>query len=188
MESPARPLLERLRQPDQAGAWERFARLCTPLLVYWSRLPGYCLSADEADELVQGVLGELGRELPGFTAGAGETFRDWFRGVFDRKWLERWQRTTVAMPAGEALATRPFPPGTDSGGDEEERRLLLRRALEVVRPDCEPAEWEACWGAVAQERPEAEVAAGLGVGENAVCVAVVRVLRHLRQEMAGLLD
>ena len=37
-------------------------------------------------------------------------------------------------------------------------------------------------------RPAAEVAARLGLSENAVWIARSRVLRRLRQELAGLLE
>jgi RNA polymerase sigma-70 factor (ECF subfamily) len=50
------------------------------------------------------------------------------------------------------------------------------------------ATWKACWECVVEGRPAAEVAAELGISENAVYLARCRVLRRLRRELDGLLD
>jgi RNA polymerase sigma-70 factor (ECF subfamily) len=52
----------------------------------------------------------------------------------------------------------------------------------------QPTTWKAFWQAVPLGRPAAEVAAELGISENAVYLAKGRVLRRLRQELNGLLD
>ena len=43
-------LLERLRQPEEQAAWERFVQLYTPLLHHWARRLG--LQGQEAADLV----------------------------------------------------------------------------------------------------------------------------------------
>ena len=63
-----------------------------------------------------------------------------------------------------------------------------RRALAIVRVDFEAQTWKACWEFVVNERSAAEVSAELGISENAVYLAKSRILRHLRTELAGLLD
>jgi RNA polymerase sigma-70 factor (ECF subfamily) len=65
---------------------------------------------------------------------------------------------------------------------------VVRRALELMREDFEPATWQACWRTVAEDQPTAEVATALGISENAVYIARSRVLRRLRRELDGLLD
>jgi RNA polymerase sigma-70 factor (ECF subfamily) len=72
--------------------------------------------------------------------------------------------------------------------EEEHRRYLVRRALELMQGDFQPTSWKACWEHTVNARPAADVAAELGISENAVYIASCRVLRHLRQELAGLLD
>ena len=72
-------LLERLRQPSDSAAWDRFVELYTPLLFYWGRRAGL-QSADAAD-LVQDVFEVLLRKLPEFQYDRQKSFRSWLRTV-----------------------------------------------------------------------------------------------------------
>jgi RNA polymerase sigma-70 factor (ECF subfamily) len=70
----------------------------------------------------------------------------------------------------------------------EEVNLLYRRALELMVRDFEPKTWKAFWGVVVEGRRAAEVAADLGMTENAVYLAKARVLARLREEFQDLID
>src|SRR5690349_24606068 len=83
-------LLERLRQPGQADAWERFVELYTPLLLYWARKCG--LQPQDAADLVQDVFTTLVQKLPEFTYDHRRTFRGWLRTVALNKWRDRRRR------------------------------------------------------------------------------------------------
>ena len=72
-------LLERLRQPSDSAAWDRFVELYTPLLFYWGRRAGL-QSADAAD-LVQDVFEVLLHKLPEFQYDRQKSFRSWLRTV-----------------------------------------------------------------------------------------------------------
>ena len=67
-------------------------------------------------------------------------------------------------------------------------RHVFDRLLAVVKPDFEAATWEAFHRFALEGRKAADVAAELGVTENAVLLAKSRVLKRLRQEAADLLD
>jgi RNA polymerase sigma-70 factor (ECF subfamily) len=188
VESTSPSLLQRLRQPGQADAWDRFARLYTPLLVSWARLPRYGLQAADAEDLVQDVLADLVRKLPEFSYDPQRSFRRWLRGVFHNKWVDHCRRAgRVPQGADQGLSAVVSPPDADPG-ETEEQQLLLRRALELMQTEFESYTWKACWETVAEGRPAAEVAAALGTTRNAVYLARSRVLRRLRQEMKGLID
>ena len=60
----AHTLLDRLRRPDPADAWDRFVRLYAPVLMRWAQLQGLHLA--DAEDLAQVVLIKLIRLLPGF--------------------------------------------------------------------------------------------------------------------------
>jgi RNA polymerase sigma-70 factor (ECF subfamily) len=187
METTSATLLERLRGPDAGPAWDRFARLYTPLLLHWAR-SRYGLQPADADDLVADVLADLVRTLPGFTYDRGRSFRGWLRGVLHHKWADRRRKAGRQPPAGAGgLSGVADGPAADPG-EAEERTLLARRALELMQGEFEPSTWRACWETVAEARPAAEVAAELGISPNAVYLARSRVLRRLREEMAGLLD
>lgn len=180
-------LLERLRQPTARGDWERFVQLYTPLLYYWVRR----LGAPESDaaDLVQEVFVVLVEELPRFRYRPQERFRGWLWTVLANKWRQRQRRRGAAPPeVGDApLATLPGPDENEPE-EEEYRRYLVQRALQVMQADFQPSTWKACWEYVVVGRPPAEVAAELGITVNAVHLARARVLRRLHQELEGLLE
>jgi RNA polymerase sigma-70 factor (ECF subfamily) len=181
-------LLERLRQPGQAEAWARFVQLYTPLLLYWARRTG--LQAQDAADLVQDVFAVLLVKLPEFTYDRNKSFRAWLRTVAFNKWRDRARRRAIpAVGAGEAdLSELTVPDGVNEFWESEHRQRLVARALEIMREQFQPTTWQACWEHVAQGRPATEVAAQLGISENAVYIARSRVLRRLRKELDGLLD
>jgi hypothetical protein len=60
-------LLQRLRQPHDKEAWERFVQLYTPLFFYWARRAG--LREHDAADLVQDVFTTLEAALNGPASG-----------------------------------------------------------------------------------------------------------------------
>lgn len=175
-------LLEQLRRPGDQLAWQRFVDLYTPLLFYWARRVG--LQDSDAADLVQEVFALLVRELPKFTYDQNKGFRNWLRTVLLNKWREIGRRH--ALPTASAVPERAVPDEIAALAEEEFRRHLAVRALELMKDEFRPATWKACWEYIVVGRPAAEVAAELGMSVNAVYLAAGRVLRRLRQELAGL--
>ena len=175
-------LLEQLRQPNDQQAWQRFVDLYTPLLFYSARRVG--LQDSDAADLVQEVFALLVRKLPEFAYDQDKGFRNWLRTVLMNKWREIGRRN--ALPTAGAVPERAAPDEIAALADEEFRRHLIVRALELMKAEFQPATWKACWEYAAVGRPAAEVAAELGVSVNAVYLATGRVLRRLRHELAGL--
>jgi RNA polymerase sigma-70 factor, ECF subfamily len=64
----------------------------------------------------------------------------------------------------------------------------VRRALELMQAEFQPTTWKACWEYAVQGRPAAEVAGELQTTVEVVYAAKSRVLRRLREELAGLLE
>jgi len=177
-------LVERLREPSAAEAWERFVRLYGPLLLHWARKLG--LRDQDAADLVQDVLVVLVRKMPEFQYQPNRTFRGWMRTVLINKWRDRPHRGPAA-PLDSAIQPVAIPEDDDL--EEREYRLyVLGRALRMMADDFEPATWQACWETVVAGRPAADVAAELGITVNALYLAKSRVLGRLRRELAGLLD
>jgi len=71
----------------------------------------------------------------------------------------------------------------DDGNDEAN---LIRRALELVRPEFAEHTWQACIQTAVEGRRPAEVAAELEMTVGAVYVARSRVLNRLKSELEGL--
>ncbi|HID75877.1 MAG TPA: hypothetical protein EYP56_07755 [Planctomycetaceae bacterium] len=74
--------------------------------------------------------------------------------------------------------------GSESAAEPD--HTLYRRSLELVRAEFENRTWEAFWRTAVDGRPAREVAEELDMSRLAVYQAESRVLRPLRQELAGL--
>jgi RNA polymerase sigma-70 factor (ECF subfamily) len=180
-------LLERLRHSEDRAAWDRFVALYTPLIFSWARRQG--LQDEDAADLVQDVFVILLQKMPDFHYTPGQSFRAWLYTVTVNKCHDQRRRRAAALRQGEAapLESLAVPDTTEAVLEEEYRRYLATRALELMQVEFEPASWKACWEVVVNERRPAEVAAELGMTVAAVYAAKSRVLRRLREELDGML-
>ncbi len=186
-------LLERLRLRPDPASWRRLVDLYTPFVASWLRAQG--VQPADVDDLTQDVLGTLVRELPHFhhdlRPGA---FRRWLRGIALNR-LRTLRRARRPLPVGgdptlgQALDQLADPDSDLSRRwDEEHDRHVVRRLLDLIEPEFEPATWRAFRMVVLEGRPTAEAAAALNVSPNAVRIAKSRVLARFRQEIEGLID
>jgi RNA polymerase sigma-70 factor (ECF subfamily) len=185
-------LLQRLRLAGAAertaAAWQEFVELFTPLLYSWARRLG--LQPSDSCDLVQDVFVILVRKLPDFQYDSRKSFRAWLRTIFMNRWRDLGRRPAAASPQA-AEAELAGLAGPDRAGELEEaehREYLVRRALELMRREFQPATWKACWEHAVNGRPAAELARELGMSVNAVYLARSRVLRRVRQYLKELLD
>jgi RNA polymerase sigma-70 factor, ECF subfamily len=187
-------LLDRLQhaRPD-AAEWRRLQDIYLPLIRSWlARVPGI---GDEVNDLSQEVLIVVVRELPGFQRQRDGAFRAWLRQITVNRIRAFWkarQRQPVTGRGEETdrLLAELEDPASDLTGqwDRDHDRHVFQRVLAVVRPDFEPCTWDAFTGFALEGRPAAAVALELGISENAVVLAKFRILKHLREEAAGLID
>ncbi len=180
-------LLERLREPGDEAAWSRLVDLYTPLLFAWARRCGE--SEDDSADLVQEVFVALVQTLPSFQYDPSSKFRGWLRTLLLNKLRDRKRRE---VRADRALAQRPqeeqLPDVAELFWEKEYHKELARRALQLMQAEFAPATWQSCWKTVVESRTVADVARELGLTDNAVYLARCRVLRRLRQELAGLME
>jgi RNA polymerase sigma-70 factor (ECF subfamily) len=186
MTSTSVSLLDRLACGTDPVAWGRFVDLYTPLLVRWCQRLG--LSDADAADFTQDVFVILVDQLPRFRYDPTQSFRAWLKTVLMNVWRKHYRKATRA-PAGGGDPNLVAESDPGRLIDEAEHRdMLVRRALQIAQAEFEPTTWKACWEFVVHDRPAAVVAAELGITVNAVYLAKSRVLRHLRVELAGLLD
>lgn len=188
MNSTSVSLLERLGSADRERAWSRFLELYAPLIYHWTLRAG--LAPHDAPDCVQEVLATLVEKLPAFRYDPQGSFRAWLRAItvnkcrdFGRRNAAASRRTTE-LAVGDALA----PDGSDLFSEEEYRRALVHRAFELMQSEFEPKTSRACWEHIVTGDPARVVGERLGMSENAVYLARSRVLKRLREELAGLLD
>jgi RNA polymerase sigma-70 factor (ECF subfamily) len=180
-------LLERLREPTDQVAWNRFVELYTPLLYKWLRRAG--LNDDQAADLMQEVFVLLIRKLPEFRYTPDRSFRAWLKTVTLNKWREGLRR---GQPMLKRLSGSSYPEEGSADiarvfEETEYHQQLVRRAIRLIQTDFQPVTGRAFWEYVVMGRPAAEVAAELGVAAHSVYLAKSRVLRRLREELDGLL-
>jgi RNA polymerase sigma-70 factor (ECF subfamily) len=187
-------LLERARARD-AAAWDRLARLYSPLVDRWCRQAG--LQDADAADVRQEVFLAVARGLDEFRRdSAGGTFRGWLRVITRHKIGDHWRRTQAGQAgAGGNDAYQQFlqlpAEGPDDSRDPappEEIDILYRRALELIVTDFEDNTWKAFWRVVVEGQRPAAVAADLNVTANAVYLAKARVLARLREEFRDLIE
>jgi len=188
MNSTSLSLLERVRNPADQDAWNRFVHLYSPLIFDWCRRSG--LQAAEAEDLTQDVFATLFQKLPEFTYDRQKSFRGWLRTVTLNHWHDRRRRIgTRPLPGvGQPIEALESPSGISALEEAEYRQHLLSRALQIMRSDFEPATWQAFWAHGVEGQPAAAVAKEMGLSLTAVYGAKFRVLSRLRQELLGLLD
>jgi RNA polymerase sigma-70 factor (ECF subfamily) len=181
-------LLERLRQPDNKEAWDRFVDLYTPLLYFWTCRMG--LQAQDAADLVQDVFAVLLQKLPEFSYDPGRSFRAWLRTLTINRWRDALRRKAAALRGGtpDRLDEVAVPDHAQTIWETEYRQQVVGRALEIMQSDFQPTTWQACLAVIVDGKSAETVAAELGLTVEAVYAARSRVLRRLRHELAGMLD
>jgi RNA polymerase sigma-70 factor (ECF subfamily) len=181
-------LLARLRQSSERDAWERFVEMYTPLFFGWTKRLN--LDDHEAADLVQDLFAVLVEQLPSFEYDPRKSFRAWLKTILLNRWrnhLHRRSAENLVRPhnMNEVIALDDPVPEME---EAEHRQYLVGRALTLMRTEFQPDTWKACWEFVVCGRRAEEVAAELGISVNAVYLAKGRVLRRLREELAGLLE
>jgi RNA polymerase sigma-70 factor (ECF subfamily) len=187
-------LLQRLqRTRADAADWQRLHDLYLPLVRAWLfRVPGL---GDEANDLAQEVLVVLFRELPSFRRRRDGSFRAWLRQITlnrIRGFLRDRRRRPRAGAdgGGDDFLARLEDPESDLSRqwDLDHDRHVFHKLLAVVRPDFEPATWQAFTRFALDGLPAAEVARELATTETAVVQAKFRVLKRLREEAGELMS
>jgi RNA polymerase sigma-70 factor (ECF subfamily) len=187
-------LLERLHLGPDPASWERLVALYTPLILGW--LQRYGVQPADADDLLQEVLTVLLRELPEFRHDLRRgAFRRWLRAIVVNRLRPFWRsRKTRPQPVGqtdlETVLDQLEDPESDLSRqwDEEHDRHVVRRLLELIEPEFEPATWQAFRLLVLEGLPTATVAERVGITANAVRIAKHRVLARFREEIEGLVE
>jgi RNA polymerase sigma factor (sigma-70 family) len=187
-------LLKRLNDRSDSVAWQRLVDLYTPLIKSWLRRQG--VSAEDAEDLTQEVLGILVREVSQFQHnGRAGAFRSWLRTItincIRQSWRSRSVRpqTTRLLELDSAL-DQLEDPNSDlcRRWDREHDEFVLHRLLDLIEPEFRLATWQAFRRQVIDGAPAEIVAAELGLTVNAVLIAKSRILSHLRRNAEGLVD
>ncbi len=183
-------LLERLSDRPTDPDWRRLFDLYHPLLRSWALRSG--VGDSDADDLTQETLSVVVREMAAFDRGRAGAFRSWLRAILANR-LRDFFRARRARPVatGESnFLDQLIAPESDLSQlwDREHDRHVAAKAMKRVEGDFAPATWQAFRRQVLGGAAPAEVVAELGMSMNAVLLAKSRVLKRLREEVAGFVD
>lgn len=185
-------LLKRLADSADESAWCSLTDAYAPLVKKW--LSRHAVPANDRDDLVQEVLVVVVRKLPGFKHNQRTgAFRSWLRSITVNCLRDFWKNNRLQpnVQGGSdfqvMLAQLEDPASALSAQwDYEHDLLVTREVLRQIKGDFEPRTWQAFQQTTFHRVRAAEVAAELGISENAVYAAKSRVLTRLRQEISGL--
>ena len=177
-------LLIRLRDPGDEASWNLFAEIYTPLFY------GFCVKrglqhADAAD-VIQEVMCSVARAIRGFDYDPQRgQFKSWlFTAV--RHAISGYFRKSARLPL-TALETQFFERVSQIPDEQEQldwerdyQRQLLAWAMGKVRGDYAGHIWKAFEETALRGRSPSEVAAELGMTNNAVAVARHRIIQKLK--------
>lgn len=180
----------------ESDAWHRLSALYGPLVYSWCRQFGLQSNdaADAVQEVFRSVVQSIGQFRGRSEHSAGGSFRGWLW-VITRNQMRLTARRGAGAPqaVGGTDMQLQFAECADGATliDAEEpepnadstRIRLLHRALELIRGDFSESTWNAFSRVTLQEHSIQDVAADLGLNENAVRQAKFRVLRRLREEL-----
>jgi RNA polymerase sigma-70 factor (ECF subfamily) len=191
---PSSSLLVHVKNGD-GRAWDRLVRLTSPLVHRWCRRAG--VPPADIPDVGQEVYGSVFGRVAAFRRDRpGDNFRGWLRKITTNKVRDHWRRKrALPLLALDDEATGPeetWHHEEAATGDDrdagEERRLLYRRAVELIQSEFEEKTWQAFWRVEIDEQAPAAVAAELGMSLNAVYLAKSRARKRLRDEFADLLE
>jgi RNA polymerase sigma-70 factor (ECF subfamily) len=137
--------------------------------------------------VVQEVFATVCKKIETFSKdGRPAAFRRWLYTIFGFKWREYVGLHLDAPVDPSHLGRTPAPEDPSDTDDVPARVLLLRRLLDLVRPEFESRTWEAFWRVAAERRSAMDVAQELDMSAPAVHTAKSRVLKRLREEAEAL--
>lgn len=187
-------LLEGIRDND-SGSWRRLRRIYEPLVLYWcKRYAG--LSIHDAADIAQETFAAVYKSFSRFQRDEpGRSFRGWLRTIALNKIRDRIRKekrsptADVGTGVRRRLAELADPALTQDSDDEaSETKLILRKALEVIRTEFAESSWRAFWRMTVDDVRAADVALELKMKVGAIYTAKSRVLSRLRKLLKGLED
>ena len=177
-------LLDRLRTPSEATAWNRFVELYSPLLFHWAgRLN---LQQSDAADLVQDVFLILWRKMPEFEYDSARSFHAWLKTLFLNRHRSRQRKREPEFV--DPNGTEPAVDAAEPLADAEYERYLIRQAFRLIECEFSTLHQMIFRAYVIEERDPDEVAQQLGVSSGTVYAIKSKVLSRLRQELKHLLD
>jgi RNA polymerase sigma-70 factor (ECF subfamily) len=179
-------LLERVRDPEDARAWEQFFALYAPLLESYARALG--LRAADSEEIRDQCLATVVQRISDFRYERRRgSFKGWLHRIARDKVVD-WMRKPREERAATAIA-RAIPDengAVDAVWEREWRAEHVRYALGEVRRDEDADGRELLDLVLDEDLDAAEIASRTGLNTNQVYKARARFLARMREVLEEL--
>lgn len=177
-----------------ALAWNKIVKLYAPLILTWCRRQG--LNEADGQDVAQDVFVTLAKSLPEFSkTREGDSFRAWLATITRTRISDFYRRRAKSPVANGGSTANQFlqeAPELDATASfeisESDRKVVLHRALELIRGDFDETTWKAFWGTTVDGKDATTVSIEIGVSSNAVRKSKARVLKRLREELSGIYE
>lgn len=179
---------------NEAESWRNIVELYSPLAFFWCQRAG--LNREDAADILQNVWQAVASHLGQFERQRDGAFRGWLWTITRNKLNDHFRRqrdepqgaggSTVHQFLQEIPEHEPESYFAESSADGSGD--VLRRALALIKADFEPHTWQAFLLAAVEGEAARTIAERLQMSLDAVYQAKARVLRRLREELAGLQD
>lgn len=188
-------LLLSVRDPENSHAWTDFVSRYRGSIVSLSkRLFG--IQDAIADDIAQGVLLKLVKEMQRFEYNPNKSFSGWLKTVTKNSVLDYFRKENRRFDIAKGdlqndellrtVAARNSAEDLAAALSRELQQDLVREAEQLVQNRVDGQTWKA-YHARSKETPARDIAAELGMKVAAVHKAKSRVLQMIREEIAGLL-
>ena len=181
-------LILRLRQAQDAEAWEEFVELYMPVIQRIASRLG--LHSSDAEDPCQEVLIRLSSAVEKWNPGqSGATFKGWLYRVARNTLINYVKAQSVRRSRharyvdSQRWSTRDND-DADSHFDLEFARQVFVVAANRIKSEFLPGNWSAFWLTYAEQVPIAEAAQRLGIQKSHVYIARCRIVGRLKAEVA----
>lgn len=179
-------LLVQVRDPQDAEAWEQFARIYRPVICQLAHNRG--LQDADAQDLAQQVLIAVASAISRWErSGESVRFRHWLRRVTKNAIVNALTRQPHdrAVGGSSILDLLREQPEKDAELEQlielEYQRQVFLQAAEIVRANVKPENWQAFEMTAIEGRSIDDAATELGKPIGAIYLARSRIMRRLRQ-------
>ncbi len=179
---------------EDEQAWHQLVHLYGPLVQRWCRQAG--LSDDDTADVFQETFQTVAKKLGTFKPQRSvASFRSWLKTIVRTKTIDhhrRANRQAVGTGGTEAQLRISEVPDPFDEEDQElaasEDAFIVSRAMELIREEFEPRNWQAFQEVAIKERSATEVAKELGVQPQVIRQANYRIRRRLRLVLEDLIQ
>jgi RNA polymerase sigma factor (sigma-70 family) len=182
-------LLTRLKDFQDHDGWQRFYDTYGGAIYGLAQRSG--LSAAESEDVLQETLCSIAREMPGFRYDSARgKFKSWLFQITRRRIADQFRararRRHEISEAAETLeqVADPQSAALEQIWDDEWRRNQLQLAVERVKAQVAPRQWQMFDLAALQKWPTEKICGLLGINRAQLYMAKMRVGRLLKAELA----